>query len=359
MNDYSRIWDTHKNGIVYAVFRLNGRLKWERIGEKKFLTKEAINAKKRAITERLAKGEYLTVKKRFDQVAMEYLKYAEANRTPRTFESIKGNVKKLAGYFKGHMIVQISPYMVEGYMDHRRAQNPRLSDKMIINELFTLSALFRMAIKRGYVQDNPVKRIEMPKYIRPEMKFFTKAEIALMMTNCSRYMRGILLLGLTTGMRSAEIVNLKWANVDMDNDIIHIKCDESFKTKNKKNRIVAMVPLLKDELMFLKNNWVDPFKDTVMPRQDHQRQYVFCHANGERIKYFNQAFEKLMKKLGIKNASPHTMRHTFITYHSNYGDPYMTQRIAGHSDQRTTQGYYHLQLDRMKTSMEPIMQMMN
>jgi len=167
------------------------------------------------------------------------------------------------------------------------------------------------------------------------------------------------LLGLTTGMRRSEIINLKWTNIDMDNDLINIKCDETFKTKNKKNRIVPIAPQLKDELLFLINNWIDPLTDKVSPRQECQRTYVFCHSNGAKISDFSYSFKRLMKKLGIQKTTPHTMRHTFITYHSNYGDPYLTQRIAGHSDQRTTQGYYHLQLDRMKTSMEPIMQMMN
>lgn len=61
-----------------------------------------------------------------------------------------------------------------------------------------------------------------------------------------------------------------------------------------------------------------------------------------------------MKKLGIEHATPHTMRHTFITYHSNYGDPFLTQKMAGHSNQKITQGYYHLQVERMKESMAPI-----
>lgn len=359
MDDYSSIWETDKRGILYAVFKLNGKVKWERIGEKRYLTRDAINTKKKEISERLARGEYVTKKISFETMALEHLEYAEKNRTPRTKDTMAGHLKKLVSYFKTFNLHQITPDNIEGYMDYRRNQNPDISDKMLINEIFTLSAMFKLAMKRGYVKENPVKRIEMPKYTRPEMKYFAKSEIAMIMASCSRYLKGILLLGLTTGMRSAEILNLKWANVDMDNDIIYIKCDETFKTKNKKNRMVAMVPILKDELLFLKNNWVDPITDKIQPRLEHQQIYVFCHANGACIRYFNQGFKKLMNKLGIKKASPHTMRHTFITYHSNYGDPYMTQRIAGHSDQRVTQGYYHLQLDRMKTSMEPIMQMMN
>ena len=359
MSDYSNICIVVRNGRVNAKFRLFGKQIWEFIGEKKYLTDSAIEAKKRAITEKLAKGEYLIVNKRFDQMAQEYLKYAKANKRPRTYETYEGHMKKLSNYFKKTMLSKISPWMIERYMEHRREENPKISNKMLINELFTLSALFTLAVKWDYVKENPVKRIEKPKYVRPEMKFFTKAEIVMIMANCSRHLKGIILLGLTTGMRSSEILNLKWENVDMENGIVHIRCDETFTTKNRKNRIAPIVPDLKNEVLFLKSNWVDPLSDKVYPRQGHQLTYVFCHKNGERIGYFSQGFKKLMKRLCIEKATPHTMRHTFITYHSNYGDPFLTRIIAGHSDERTTQGYYHLQTDRMKTSMEPIMQMMN
>lgn len=359
MSDYSKICIVVRNGRVSAKFRLFGKQIMEFIGEEKYLSKSAIEAKKRAITEKLAKGEYLIAKKRFDQMAQEYLKYAKANRTARTYETYEGHMKKLTDYFRKTLLSKISPWMIERYMEHRRKENPKISNKMLINELFTLSALFTLAVKWDYVKENPVKRIEKPKYIRPEMKFFTKAEIALILANCSRYLKGIILLGLTTGMRSAEILNLKWANIDMENDLIHIKCDETFTTKNKKNRFTPIVSDLKNELLFLKSNWVDPLTNKVYPRQEHQLTYVFCHGNGNRVSYFSQGFNNLMKRLGIEKATPHSMRHTFITYHSNYGDPFLTRIIAGHSDQRTTQGYYHAQTDRMKDSMSSIMQMMN
>jgi integrase len=230
---------------------------------------------------------------------------------------------------------------------------------MIINELFTLSALFKLAIKRGFVKENPVKRIEMPKYIRPEMKFFTPQEINLILANCSLYMRSIIVLGLTTGMRKSEICNLKWSNVDFENGIINIVCDETFTTKSKRNRLAVIVPQLRQVLEFLRDNFIDPTSKIISPRQDFQRRYVFCHVDGAPIIDFSQGFKALMKKLGIKDASPHTMRHTFITYHSNYGDPFLTQKMAGHSNQRITQGYYHLQIERMKESMEPIKELVN
>jgi len=289
----------------------------------------------------------------------EFLEYAPKHKTPRTCETNLGHCKKLVRYFKGRPLAQITPCLIEGYIDERRKQNPDLSDKSIINELFTLSALFKQAIKRGYVKENPVKRIEMPKYTRPEMKCFTQREIELILANCSRHMKGILLVGLSTGFRASEICNLKWENIDFKEGIISLKCDATFKTKNKKNRLAILVPQLREELEFLKSNWVDPARDTVIERQACQMQYVFCHRDGRPFQSFCNAFKMLVERLGIENASPHTMRHTFVTYHSSYGDPFMTQKMVGHSSQRITQGYYHLQLDRMKDSMKPIIDMIN
>ena len=357
MDDYSRVWVTEKNGILYAIFRLNGKMKWERIGESRFITRDAINKKKKEITEKLATGEYIERKIVFDKMIGEFLEYAAKNRTEGTCQTALGHCNKLLNYFKGYFLTKITPALIEGYIDKRREQNPNISDKTIINELFTLSAIFKLAIKRDYLKENPVKRIEKPKYTRPEMKCFTQKEIELTLANCSRYLRGILLVGLTTGLRSSEICNLKWENISFEEGIISIKCDDTFKTKNRKNRLAVMVPQLRKELEFIRENWIDPLTSRIMKRQDWQRQYVFCHCDGRPVKDFSGAFEKLMKRLGIENASPHTMRHTFITYHERFGDPYLTQKMVGHSDQRMTQGYYHLQVERMKESMGPVIEL--
>ncbi|MFH1386062.1 MAG: tyrosine-type recombinase/integrase [bacterium] len=360
MDDYSaRIWETEKNGILYALFRLNGKLKWVKIGEKRFLSREVINKKKKEIMEKLARGEYIDKKIYFEKMAEEFLNYTKENRTERTHETIIGHIKKHLRYFRGYLLTKINLALIEGYVEHRRRENPELSDKTVINELFTLSAVFKRAIRLGYLKENPVKNLEMPKYTRPEMKCFTPKEMELIFANCSKYLRPILMLGITTGLRHSEICNIKWDNVDLEAGIIKIVCDETFKTKNKKNKLAIIVPQLRGELEYLKECWVDYMNDNIMPRQPHQMVYVFCHNNGRPIKSFAQSFEKLMKKLCIEKASPHTMRHTFITYHERFGDPYLTQKMAGHSDQRQTQGYYHVQLERMKESMEPIKTLIN
>ncbi|MCX5750868.1 MAG: tyrosine-type recombinase/integrase [Candidatus Saganbacteria bacterium] len=354
MDDYSKIWQTEKNGVIYAIFRLNGKVKWEKIGEARFLSKNVIDRKKKEIMERLARGEYIEKKVLFENMVEEFLKYSKKTKTPGTFRTASGHCKSLLRYFKGYLLTKLTPYIIEGYIDYRREQNPDISNKTIINELFTLSAIIRESIKRGYLKENPVKRIERLNYTRPEMKFFTKQEIDLILANCSRYLRSILLVGLTTGLRKSEICHMKWENINFEEGIIVIKCDETFQTKNKRNRIAVLVPQLKEELLFLKDHWIDPVTNEVKQRESWQTQYVFCHQDGHPINNFANAFYKLMRKLGIKKASPHTMRHTFVTYHMNYGDPFLTQRMVGHSDPRVTQGYYHLQVERMRDSMGPI-----
>lgn len=354
MDDYSKIWEIKRNDILYARFRLNGRQLQERIGEVKLLTRGAINKRKKDIQERLARGEYIERKILFEKMAEEFLRYALNNRTPRTYLTTTGHIRKLTDFFKGYLLTKITSFMVEGYMKHRREENPNLSDKTIINELFTLSAIFRRAIKLGYLKDNPIKEIEFPKYSRPEMKFFIPKELETIFAGCSRYLRPILLIGITTGFRSSEICSIKWENIDFEQNIINIICDETFKTKNKKNKIALMLPSLKEELIFLKQNWIDYMTDNVMPRQQHQMNYVFCHYSGERIKSFSNAFEKLMKKIGIEKATPHTMRHTFDVLFGNFSkNPMLTSKLMGHSDLRMTQSYYHLELESARESCKP------
>ncbi|MEO7888860.1 MAG: site-specific integrase [Vicinamibacterales bacterium] len=81
--------------------------------------------------------------------------------------------------------------------------------------------------------------------------------------------------------------------------------------------------------------------------------YIFGTEAGKPVKNFKRMWRELFKLAGLTfgrdlGLTWHTIRHEFISRHiENTGDPVVTQRLARHKDNRTTQGYMHARDSRV------------
>jgi integrase len=70
---------------------------------------------------------------------------------------------------------------------------------------------------------------------------------------------------------------------------------------------------LRTTLEYLKKNYVSPLGE-IMPRENHQMEYVFCLPEGRRVGSFKKSFANAVKKAGLEGISPHKIRHSVGTY---------------------------------------------
>ena len=135
--------------------------------------------------------------------------------------------------------------------------------------------------------------------------------------------KAILTLTYSVGLRVSEIVNLKIEDIDSKRMIIHVK-----NAKGRKDRIV---PLSQTVLELLRHYYKE-----YIPKE-----YLF---NGQTtLKYSIGSCQKIYKKYIDSNSSIHTLRHSSFTNLLESGtDLRIIQKIAGHSNTKTTEVYTHV-----------------
>jgi len=153
-------------------------------------------------------------------------------------------------------------------------------------------------------------------------------EIQKMFSVCENTKHKVILsLLYSAGLRVSELINLKWCNIDRSRMIINI-----IAAKGKKDRQVmlthSIVPLLE-------KYWYE-YKSKVYVLEGQLKDQYSDRSVGEVVK-------QLADKAGInKRVYTHLLRHCSFTHMVEAGtDINLIQRIAGHSNVKTTNIYLH------------------
>lgn len=168
-------------------------------------------------------------------------------------------------------------------------------------------------------------------------------EIQSMFNACENLKHKVVLAILySCGLRVSELINLKWAHIDRSRMIVNI-----IQAKGKKDRQVALhqslIPLL------------EKYYHEYRPQE-----YVL---NGQsELQYsersVGQVIKQLAEKAGIKKrVYTHLIRHCTFTHMVEFGsDINIIQKIAGHSNVKTTMIYCHISDNLISKVNSPISQ---
>jgi site-specific recombinase XerD len=192
--------------------------------------------------------------------------------------------------------------------------------------------------------DMEEKAIQMPSIKKEE-----KLPVVLSKEECKELFKAprllkhkfLLAFAYAAGLRMNEVRLLKIADVDLNRKQIHIK-----NGKGKKDRYVVLSNLLIQRFAH--------YLSEVKPQLYLFEGQTPAEPMGERsIQYIiNEALQKTTIK---KQASMHTLRHSFATHLLEDGvDVHTIQRLLGHSDIRTTIVYLHVAQIKSRLAHSPL-----
>ena len=141
-----------------------------------------------------------------------------------------------------------------------------------------------------------------------------------------------------TGMRRAELINLKISDVD--------SAGNKIKVLGKRNK-ERLIPITK-ELLLLYNIYIIKRDEQFADLED----YVFLTKKGKKL-YPKSVYYTVNKYLNlvtkIDKRSPHVLRHSFATHLLNNGaDINAVKELLGHANLSATQIYTHNTFEKLK-----------
>ena len=257
----------------------------------------------------------------FSNFSEKYLEISKYFKNDTTYDRDLGHLQSLLAEFQNVDIHQITQETIEHFQVQQLKKG--LAKKTVNNRTSLLSTILRMAHKQKLLVALP--QINYLKLDKQAPRYFSDAELKVILTQTRPLVRDISLVLLHTGMRVGELRRLKWADVNFRNRQVLIRI-----AKSHKFRAINMNDTLCEHLWQLKE------------KARQVQQYVFERTNGEPYKHYSHIFRDEFKKLKIQG-SAHKLRHTFASRLVQQGvSIYVVKELLGHSSVQTTQIYAHL-----------------
>lgn len=250
-------------------------------------------------------------------------------------------IRYLKPFFGSTPASTLTLNMQESYVAHRRTQGA--GDESIRRDLSVLAAALNRAVKRNKLATAPPFHT-LPA-APPRERWLTRNEVARLFRQMRKPVRDkvhnhVLLftrLALYTGARTGAILDLTWDRVDFDRGLIDFHVPGRAKTK-KRRTIAPMTRKVRRMLLHA---------------HKHRRGLHVITWAGERINRVAKACISHAEKAGVKDFSPHVLRHTFASWAvQRRVSIYTVGKALGQTVASTTERYAKLAPDDVLAAME-------
>ncbi len=270
--------------------------------------------------------------------------WAERGLAKTSLKSYASDLTLLSGFLhsRGTSLDEATRADLFDYLSKRMAEG--LKPRSAARLLSALKQYFTWARELGFRSDVPSSELSAPKLPRSLPKALSEQEIAALLgapdieTPQGLRDKAMLELLYASGLRVSELVSLRGEQVSLAQGVLRIR------GKGSKDRLVPMG----DEAQA----WIERYLREGRP-QLHAKPAPALFITTRGAAMTRQAFWALIKRYaiiaGVRDLSPHVLRHSFATHLLNHGaDLRVVQLLLGHSDLSTTQIYTHVAREGLK-----------
>ena len=308
----------------------------------------------RRLTELLAsldKGVYappgrLTVAEHLNQWLAGYVK---TNCSQRTFDGYQSVVERHFVPALGQVqLKHLNPQTIQAY--YSKACE-KLSARTVHHQHRVLSQSLKYAVRQGYLGRNPCELVDPPSPRKKAMRTLTPDEVEVLFENAQdSYYYPIIYTAVSTGLRQAELLGLRWRDIDLDMLSISVSqvlykrrgiCVFKEPKTTHSRRRVAMTPKL---ALFLRESQAE--RKSLCQQLGKQLtldELVFASIEGKPVdpSVLSHAFARMVRQSDLEGVRFHDLRHTFASLMLLRGaKPKVISEALGHSSVAFTMDVY-------------------
>ena len=313
----------------------------------------------------------------FADFCTQYLEIKKNTLSPQTYNFYSKVIEEeLMPMFARIKMKDLRTYHIQQFIqylanDKKRldGQDGKIAASTVKRYATVLRSIVGTAYKLEYIEEDigRSRRIEFPKEETKEVEVFTLEEVENILRALEGepwHIRAVIEVALFTGCRRGEIVGLKWADIDFENQRISVKrsiyklSDGKAREKEPKSKTSIRTISIPERLCKTLTEYRLQQNRHIAYLGDGWKNldYVFTEEDGYVMnpQTPTKQFDHFLKRHGIRHLKFHGLRHTSATMLLVNGcDIKTVSARLGHADITTTNIYVHAleSTDRMAAQM--------
>ena len=352
---YEKYFDLEENKWKQVSITLTSKTRQAQ-KQARMLLEEKIENKKENIEKEKTEVRKITVKEAYE----EYLNIRKSELKRSTFKSQKytiiGEIRKLEDY----LLVNVTSRIVQDILLELPCSAEHRKNKKVLLNLF-----FKYCLNVGYISENPIDNVVLPKrkknlkkVRKKQNKYLTRAEVVqylnfLEKEEKNQRVRLIVEFMYLTGLRFGEVLALTLEDIDFGNKTLEVK--HTLHTSGSKAEIFLDSPksLASYRVIGISDRVLEIIEEYLL--MEKEGGFIFTkNGNPFMIFSFNDFLKRSFKRSGIQKEedfvlTTHVFRHSHISLLAELEVPIkaIMERV-GHTNEKMTLGVYTHVTEQMK-----------
>jgi integrase len=210
-----------------------------------------------------------------------------AKLSEKHLADIKQRLRRFVADFSDRAIKTITVREIEDWL-----HGLDLAPQTVNNFRAIIGAFFEYAVRREFVEKNPVTAVDKIKVVDAAPEIFTPEQLARLLNTAPAGPLPALAIQAFAGLRTSELLRLDWGELDQNRGFITVSAK---KAKTAKRRSIPIAPNLAE--------WLRPYASTTGPIWE------------KGFRAYHVATRNLATEIGLARWPNNGLRHSFASYH--------------------------------------------